>query len=123
MSTRWFQSPGEPHEGVTHASRSEFCLVVSLIVFRATPAENVWPPHSKSVRSQVSTALQTITFAYKQRLGDVISVKTLVRQLPGLPDLLCHPCADYYKLGTTTAVSSSGVVVTLKRNILSFTKI
>ena len=56
--------PGEPREGATHASRSEFCLVFSLIVFQATPAENVWPPRSKSVRSQVSTALQTVTFVW-----------------------------------------------------------
>ena len=59
---RRFQFPGEPHEGATHASRSEFCLVFSLIVFRATPAEDVWPPRSKSVRSQVSAALWTMAF-------------------------------------------------------------
>ena len=49
-----FNLPGEPHEGATQGSRSEFCLVFSLIVFRATPVVNVWPPRSKSVRSQVS---------------------------------------------------------------------
>ena len=59
---RQFQSPGEPCERATHASRSEFCLVFSLIVFQATPAENVWPPRSKSVRSQVSAALWTMAF-------------------------------------------------------------
>ena len=51
-----------PHEGATHASQSEFCLVFSLIVFLATPAENVWPPCSKCVRFQVSTALWTVAF-------------------------------------------------------------
>ena len=51
-----------PHEGATHASRSEFCLVFSLFVFWATPVENVWPPLSKSVHSQGSTALRTVTF-------------------------------------------------------------
>ena len=29
--------------------------------------------------------------AFKQRVGDAISVKTLVRRSPGLPDLLCRP--------------------------------
>jgi len=43
-----FQDPGELCERATHTSRSEFCLVL---------AENIWPPHSKSARSQVSTAL------------------------------------------------------------------
>ena len=43
-----------PREGATHASQSEFCLVFSLITFQATLAENVWPPCSKSVRSQVT---------------------------------------------------------------------
>ena len=46
--------PRELHE--------EFCLEFSLTVFRATPAENVWPPRSKSVHSQVSAALRTMTF-------------------------------------------------------------
>ena len=57
---RRFQSPGEPREGVTHASQSEFCLVFSLIIFRAMPAENVWPSCSKSVCSQVSAVLWTM---------------------------------------------------------------
>ena len=52
--------PGEPREGATHASRSEFCLVFSLIVFQAMLAENVWPSRSKSVRSQVSAVLWTM---------------------------------------------------------------
>ena len=51
-----------PCEGATHASQSEFCLVFSLIVFQATPAENVWPPRPKSVCSQVSAALWTVAF-------------------------------------------------------------
>ena len=62
---RQFQPPWERREGATHASRLEFCLVFSLIVFQATPAENVWPLHSKSARSQVSEALfyvWTVTF-------------------------------------------------------------
>ena len=59
---RQFQSPGESREEGTYASRSEFCLVFSLIVFRATPAENVWPPRSNSVCSQVSAALWTVAF-------------------------------------------------------------
>ena len=59
---RRFQSPGEPREGATHPSRSEFCLLFSLIVFRATPVENVWPPRSKSVLSQVSAALWPVAF-------------------------------------------------------------
>ena len=53
-----------PCEGATHASQSEFCLVFSLIIFQATPAENVWPPRSKSVRSQVSAALWTMVFVW-----------------------------------------------------------
>ena len=32
-----FQAPGKPRERATHASRS-----ISLIIFQATPAENVW---------------------------------------------------------------------------------
>ena len=43
---RRFQAPWERREGVTHASRLEFCLVFSLIVFQATPAENLWPSRS-----------------------------------------------------------------------------
>ena len=37
---RWFQDPGEPREGATQASRSEFWLV------SIWSAENVWPPRS-----------------------------------------------------------------------------
>ena len=59
---RRFQPPGELCEGATHANWSEFCLVFSLTVFQATPAENVWPPRSKSVHSQVSAALWTMAF-------------------------------------------------------------
>jgi len=39
--------------------------VFSLIIIQATPAENVWPPRSKSARSQVSATLfyvRTMTF-------------------------------------------------------------
>ena len=53
-----------PREGAMHASQSEFCLVFSLIAFQATPAENVWPPCSKSVHSQVSAALWTVAFVW-----------------------------------------------------------
>ena len=65
MSIGGFNPPWERHEVATHASRLEYCLVFSLIVFQATPAENVWPPRSKSARSQVSAALfyvQTVAF-------------------------------------------------------------
>jgi len=78
------------------------------MVFQATTAENVWPPRSKSARSQFSTALiyiQTVRLwghgsvetirgllACKKRIGDAISVKTLVWWLLGLPDLLHPPC-------------------------------
>ena len=112
VSIGGFNPPWERHEGATHASGLKFCLVFSLIVIQATPAENVWPPRSKSARSQVSAALfyvQTATFvlawictddtqasrrflASKQKVGDTISVKTLVRGSPGLPDLLRRPC-------------------------------
>ena len=54
---RQFHAPWKRHERATHASRLEFCLVFSLIVFQATPAENVLPPRSKSARSRVSAAL------------------------------------------------------------------
>ena len=37
--------------------RLEFCLVFSIIVFQASPAENVWPPRSKSARFQVFALL------------------------------------------------------------------
>ena len=112
VSIGGFNPPWERHKGATHASRLKFCLVFSLIVIQATPAENVWPPRSKSARSQVSAALfyvQTATFvlawictddtqasrrllASKQKVGDTISVKTLVRWSPGLQDLLRRPC-------------------------------
>ena len=65
VSIGGFNPPWERHKGATHASRLKFCLVFSLIVIQATPAENVWPPRSKSARSQVSAALfyvQTATF-------------------------------------------------------------
>ena len=79
-------------------------LILSLIVFQATPAENVWAPRSKSARSQVSAALfyiRTVTFvrawncmddtrAIKQKVGDAISIKTLVRRSPALNrDSIC----------------------------------
>ena len=92
--------------------RKLFCLV--FIVFQAMTAENVWPPCWKSARSQVSAALfyirtvclcrhgsvQTIRglLACKQRVGDAISVKILLRQLPGLPYLLCRPCSKVHWL-------------------------
>ena len=101
---RRFQSPRELCEGATYTSQSEFSLVFSLIVFRAMPAENVWLPHSKLfvLRSpQLSGpwcscghgSVQTINglLASRQKVGIAISVKTLVRQLPGLPDLLRAP--------------------------------
>ena len=62
-------------------------------------------PHSNSPRSLVSTALfyvRTVRFMYlqmmciflanKRRVGDTISVITLIKRLAGLLDLLCHPC-------------------------------
>ena len=68
ISVHWrFQTPWERREGVTHASQLEFCLLFILIVFQASSAENVWPPRSKSARSQVSTALfhvLTMTFVH-----------------------------------------------------------
>ena len=30
--------------------------------------------------------------SYKRSVGNIISVKTMVRRLPDLPDLLCQPC-------------------------------
>ena len=58
ISVHWqFQGPGKLHEGATHASWSEFCLVFSFIVFQPMLADNVWPPCSKSARSQVSATL------------------------------------------------------------------
>ena len=49
---RRFQAPEEPREGATCASRGT--ILLSLI---ATPAENVWPSHSKSARSRPSSKL------------------------------------------------------------------
>ena len=84
--------------------------ILLIIIFQAMPAKNVLPWRSKSARSQVSTVrfytsdcdvrvgigLYRICtwglFAYKKRVGNAISVKTLVRQSLGLPDLLCRPC-------------------------------
>ena len=43
---RQFHAPWKRREGATHANRLEFCLVFSLIVFQATPAENLWPSRS-----------------------------------------------------------------------------
>ena len=57
------------------------------ILFQATPAKNVWPPHPKS---QVSTA-HFLCLDHEVH-ASTISVKTLVWGPPGLPDLLCCPC-------------------------------
>ena len=73
---KWFQAPGEPHEGATHASCPQFCLVFSLI---AMPAENVWPPHSKSACSQLSPPKLSFT----SRPGDVCVGMDLYRRYVG----------------------------------------
>ena len=84
------------------------CLVFSRIVFQAIPAKNAWP-RPKSACAQVSTALlrpdryicvgmdlQMICglLAYKERVSDAISVKTLVpavaRSAGPAPLPLCH---------------------------------
>ena len=65
LSIGSFSPSWEWHEGATHTSQLEFCLVFSLIVIQATPAENLWPPRSKSAHSQVSAAffyVWTMTF-------------------------------------------------------------
>ena len=69
----------------------------SSIRFQAMTAENVWPQRSKSARSQVSAGLFYVPtvrlyrhesvrmirglLGCKQRVGDAISVKRLVRRL------------------------------------------
>ena len=113
----------EPHEGATHASWSEFCLVFSLIVFMPSNADRECvattlkiclfsdihssPDRDVHVRARICTvqilarknamvheySVQTIRglLSCKQRVGDVILVKTLVWRLPGLPDLFRRP--------------------------------
>ena len=122
---RRFQAPKELHARGTslHASWS-VSVNFSLVVLQAMPAENVWPSHSNlcSARSQVSAAVflcpdlssyghgsvQRISglFACKQRVGDAISVKTLVRLSPGLPNLLDRPCPVRYTDATRVVVST-----------------
>ena len=74
-----------------------------VIFFRAMPIKNVWPSYSQSGCSQVSAVLfyaRTAKFNQAQvcvgdmcvshlqaRVNNIISVKTLVQQLLGLPDL------------------------------------
>ena len=103
---RWFQDPGEPREGATQASQSEFWLA------SIWSAENVWPPRSNleicSFSGLRSSLLRACTFgpwpsragmhgsvqtmrgllACKQWIGDAI-----FRRSPGLPDLLLRPPA------------------------------
>ena len=81
------------------------------ILFRATPVKNVWPPRSQSAGSQVSAVLfyartakfvraqicvgdMRVFLSYKRRVGNIISVKTMVQRLPDLPDLLRQPCLN-----------------------------
>ena len=69
------------------------------ILFRATPVKNVWPPCSQSAGSQVSAVLfyartakfvqaqicvgdMRVFLSYKRRVGNIISVKTMVQRLP-----------------------------------------
>ena len=101
---RQFQAPWKRREGAMHASRLELCLVFSLIVFQATPDENLWPSRSKSVRSQVSKALfyvWTVTLVRMRKWICTDDTRTfrlhaskgsaMVSQSPGLPDLLRRP--------------------------------
>ena len=90
----------------TKASQSSASHLVC-ILFQATPVENELPP--KAVHSQVFAVLfytltmklcehgsvQTIYvfLAYKCRVTDTISVKTLFWQSLGLLVLLHHPCS------------------------------
>ena len=74
-------------------------ILLLWILFRATPVKNVWPPRSQSACPQLSFTLGTqsswvicVFLACKRRVGNIISVKTLVWWLPGLPDLLHLPC-------------------------------
>ena len=93
ISVHWrFQVPGEPRERATHANQSDFCLVFSLIVSCIIPS-NAVRECVATVRSCGHRSVQMICgrLACKQRVGDAISVKTLVRRSPDLPDLLCSP--------------------------------
>ena len=103
ISVHWqFQAPGKLHEGATRASWSEFCLVFSFIVFQSMPADNVWPPCSKSARSQVSATLfyiRTITFVQAWICTDDMRASRLQAAL--LPQskhwsdgrLICQTCS------------------------------
>ena len=52
-------------------------------------------PPDHDVRAGMDLYRTSLT--YKQRIGNVISVKTSVRWLPGLPDLLRCPCAETHE--------------------------
>ena len=73
-----FQKPRKPRERATHASKSEFCLVFGLIIFQATTAENVWPPGSKSARSQVFAALFYVQTVGSCGHGSVQTIRGLI---------------------------------------------
>ena len=97
---RQFQAPWKRREGATHASRLEFCIVFSLIVFQATPDENLWPSHSKSARSQVSKALfyvWTVTLVHMRGWICTDDTRTFCLQVKGrrwhLSRRVCRTCS------------------------------
>ena len=95
-----FQDPQELCERATHASWSEFCLVLSqhwptmcghrtqnLLILRSPQLSFMSGLCGHGFVQMICRLL-----ACKQNVGDAISIKILVRRSPGLPDLLRHPC-------------------------------
>ena len=104
---QWFQALREPREGTMHASWSQFCLVFSLI---ATPGDNVWPPRSKSARSQLSPKL-----SFTSRPGDVCAGMYLYRWYTGFsPASKESGCYFSQNIGPAVAGSAGPALSPLK---------
>ena len=100
VSHQQFQDPRELCERATHASRSEFCLVLSQrqVTMCGHHTQNLLILRSPQLSfmsglcGHGSVQMICRLLAYKQKVSDAISVKILVQQSPGLLDLLWRPC-------------------------------
>ena len=106
---QWFQAhPG--NQGAMHTSQSELCLTLVWMLAKNVTVATVLKicsftglftfvlrligPWSLCWHGSLQTICMLLTC--KQRVGNTISIKTLVRRLPGLPDLFRRPCDRSY---------------------------
>ena len=84
-----------------HASRSELCFTLVWMLAKNVTVVTALKICSQFaglrisicyVRSDLCRQYIYVLLACKQRVGDAVSVKTMVWRLPGLPDLFRRPC-------------------------------